>query len=85
MLEIPQLNRNAFFTHGQGWNFGLKSDFQTVGLQLIYALVYFLLLFLLEYDRYSLDGMRKGRTRSTVATVKARNLLIVMMPPKKNG
>ena len=23
MLEIPQLNRNAFFTHGQGWNFGL--------------------------------------------------------------
>ena len=39
----------------------LRSDFQTVGLQLIYALIYFLLLFTLEYDCYSLDRMRRGR------------------------
>ena len=39
----------------------LRSDFQIVGLQLIYAVIYFLLLFTLEYDCYSLDRMRRGR------------------------
>lgn len=41
----------------------LHGDFQVVGLQLIYAAVYFLLLFTREYDRYSADGLlRRKRT-----------------------
>jgi thiosulfate dehydrogenase [quinone] large subunit len=37
----------------------LRGDFQVVGLQLIYALAYFVLLFTREYDRYSVDGFRR--------------------------
>jgi thiosulfate dehydrogenase [quinone] large subunit len=39
----------------------LRSDYQVVGLQLIYALVYFLLMFTLEHDRYSLDRLLRNR------------------------
>lgn len=39
----------------------LRGDFQVVGLQLTYAVVYFLLLFTREYDRYSVDGFRTSR------------------------
>lgn len=36
----------------------LRSDWATVGLQMIYAVAYFLALFFLEHNRYSLDQWR---------------------------
>lgn len=36
----------------------LLQDWQIAGIQLIYALAYFLLLFLLSYNRWSLDQLR---------------------------
>ena len=38
----------------------LRSDWNIVGLQMIYAIAFFIALFFLEYNRYSVDRMVRG-------------------------
>jgi thiosulfate dehydrogenase [quinone] large subunit len=38
----------------------LRSDWNTVGIQMIYALTYYLLLLHRRYDRFSIDRLRRG-------------------------
>ena len=38
----------------------VRSDWATVGLQMIYAIAFFIALFFLEYNRYSVDRMVRG-------------------------
>jgi len=41
----------------------LRSDWATVGVQMIYVIAYFLALLFLEYNQYSLDRIRRSRKR----------------------
>ncbi len=43
------------------WGTVLKQDWPTAGLQLIYSFAFFLLLFLREYNRFSLDALLRKR------------------------
>jgi hypothetical protein len=38
----------------------LRSDWAIVGLQMIYAIAFFIALFFLEYNRYSVDRIVRG-------------------------
>jgi thiosulfate dehydrogenase [quinone] large subunit len=39
----------------------LRSDWATVGVQMIYVMAYFLAFLFLEYNQYSLDRIRRSR------------------------
>ena len=41
----------------------LRSDWATVGVQMIYVMAYFLAFLFLEYNQYSLDRIRRSRKR----------------------
>jgi thiosulfate dehydrogenase [quinone] large subunit len=41
----------------------LRSDWATVGVQMIYVIAYFLALLFLEYNQYSMDRIRRNQKR----------------------
>jgi hypothetical protein len=60
--KMGTFGRIASHVDSKFWNL-LRSDWATVGVQMIYVIAYFLAFYFFEYNQYSLDRISRSRKR----------------------